>query len=100
MAEDIIEEKENEFYASLGTQKKEEKEIDRLEKLNQRLKTALQEREELMAKQEQLKARDKVGGQAEAGKPIKTEADLDREKIEAQADQIYGSLYDLKKRRR
>ena len=74
--------------------------IAKTEEENKRLEEALKKREELLEKQTALSARDKVGGTAEAGKPMKTEDDLVKEKIEAQADRIYGSLYDLKKRRR
>lgn len=83
------------------TQEKEEVDsVNKLETENKRMEEALKKKEELLKRNEELLSRDRVSGRSEAGKPQKTEKDLDNEKIEEQADRIYGSLYDLKKRKR
>lgn len=85
------------------TQEQEKKEIDKvnlLELENKRFEEALKKKEELMKKEQEMSSRERLGGKSEAGLPLKTQADIQKEKDEADADKIYGAIYDLKKRRR
>jgi len=72
--------------------------IVKADKAAKRLEEAHKKTEELLQRQEQLMARDRLSGRSEAGKPQKTEQDLKNEKDQADADQIFHSIYSKKKR--
>ena len=93
------EEKENNAQVSAQAEEEAIDSVNKLEAANKKFERELDKRDELLKRHSEITARERSGGKSEAGKPIKTDAELQAERDHAASDRIYHSIFSKKPQR-